>query len=121
VRAHLLFLPPGIVPQLLAAAFQVVGAVSIPMLLLSGFAFPIESIPEPMVWLSFLLPSTRGIQARLKFNQMGATWRETAPQIIRLLVVTAAYLGLAWWMATRRAMGPDWRIGESAASAHRIL
>ena len=102
-------------------AFQVVGAVSIPMLFLSGFAFPIESIPEPVVWVSFLLPSTHGIQALLKFNQMGATWLETAPQIIRLLIVTAAYLGLAWWMASRRATGSDWRNGESAASAHRIL
>ena len=102
-------------------AFQVVGAVSIPMLFLSGFAFPIESIPEPMVWVSFLLPSTHGIQALLKFNQMGATWAEAAPQIIRLLIVTAAYLGLAWWMATLRATGPDWGNRESAASAHRIL
>jgi ABC-2 type transport system permease protein len=102
-------------------AFQVIGAVSIPMLFLSGFAFPIESIPEPMIWLSFLLPSTHGIQALLKFNQMGATWLETTPQIIRLLIVTAAYLGVAWWMASRRAPGPEQRIRELAASAHRIL
>src|SRR5208282_5386445 len=71
-------------------AFQVVGAVSIPILFRSGFAFPIESIPEPIVWLSFLLPSTHGIQALLKLNQMGATWLETAPLVIRLLIVTAA-------------------------------
>jgi hypothetical protein len=36
-------------------AFQVGGAVSIPMLFLSGFAFPIESIPEPMVWVSLFI------------------------------------------------------------------
>jgi ABC-2 type transport system permease protein len=52
-------------------AFQVVGAVSIPVLFLSGFAFPIESIPEPMVWVSFLLPSTHGIQALLKVQSDG--------------------------------------------------
>ena len=86
-------------------AFQVIGAVSIPLLFLSGFAFPVESIPAPMVWFSYLLPSTHGIQALLKFNQMGASWREASPQVIRLLLVTLAYIGLAWWMASRRAPG----------------
>ncbi|HME40420.1 MAG TPA: ABC transporter permease [Steroidobacteraceae bacterium] len=86
-------------------AFQVIGAVSIPLLFLSGFAFPVESIPAPMVWFSYLLPSTHGIQALLKFNQMGATWREASPQVIRLIVVTLAYMGLAWWMASRKAPG----------------
>ncbi len=86
-------------------AFQVIGAVSIPLLFLSGFAFPVESIPAPMVWFSYLLPSTHGIQALLKFNQMGATWREASPQVIRLLLVTLAYIGLAWLMSSRRAPG----------------
>ncbi|MGO9993048.1 MAG: ABC transporter permease [Steroidobacteraceae bacterium] len=86
-------------------AFQVIGAVSIPLLFLSGFAFPVESIPAPMVWFSYLLPSTHGIQALLKFNQMGATWREASPQVIRLFVVTLAYIGVAWWMASRKAPG----------------
>jgi ABC-2 type transport system permease protein len=86
-------------------AFQIIGAVSIPLLFLSGFAFPVESIPVPMVWISYLLPSTHGIQALLKFNQMGATWREASPQVIRLIVVTLAYIALAWWMASRKAPG----------------
>ncbi len=86
-------------------AFQVIGAVSIPLLFLSGFAFPVESIPLPMVWFSYLLPSTHGIQALLKFNQMGATWREASPQVIRLIAVTLAYIALAWWMASRKAPG----------------
>jgi ABC-2 type transport system permease protein len=97
-------------------AFQVVGAVSIPMLFLSGFAFPLESIPEPMIWVSYLLPSTHGIQALLKFNQMGATVPETAPEVIRLFVVTCAYIGLAWWMASRRAPGSAGGIGVLTAS-----
>jgi len=98
-------------------AFQVIGAVSIPMLFLSGFAFPVESIPLPMVWLSYVLPSTHGIQALLMFNQMGATWLEAGPVVIRLLIVTLAYIGLAWWMASRRAPGPGYGIGVPAASS----
>jgi ABC-2 type transport system permease protein len=86
-------------------AFQVIGAVSIPLLFLSGFAFPAESLGRPLVWFSYLLPSTHGIQALLKFNQMGASLREAAPEVVRLLLVTAAYAGIAWWMAARRAPG----------------
>jgi ABC-2 type transport system permease protein len=94
-------------------ALQIIGAVSIPMLFLSGFAFPVESIPLPMVWFSYLLPSTHGIQALLMFNQMGASWREAGHQVIRLLIVTLAYSGLAWWMASRRAKGSDGALGIS--------
>lgn len=97
-------------------AFQVIGAVSIPMLFLSGFAFPVESIPAPMVWFSYLLPSTHGIQALLMFNQMGATWREAEPQVLRLVVVTLAYVALAGWIASRRAPGAKRGIGVPAAS-----
>ena len=86
-------------------AFQLIGGISIPLLFLSGFAFPTESIPQPLVWFSYLLPSTSGIQALLKFNQMGASWREASPEVMRLLLVTGAYTGLAWWMARRRAAG----------------
>jgi len=84
-------------------AFQVIGGISIPLLFLSGFAFPAESIPQPLVWFSYLLPSTNGIQAMLKFNQMGASWLEARPEIVRLALVTCGYIGLAWWMASRRA------------------
>jgi ABC-2 type transport system permease protein len=87
-------------------AFQVIGAVSIPMLFLSGFAFPVESIPQPLVWVSYLLPSTHGIQLLLKFNQMGASWLEARTEVVRLAVVTAAWVAGAWWMAHRRASGP---------------
>ena len=77
----------------------------IPLLFLSGFAFPVESIPHPVVWLSYLLPSTHGIQAMLKFNQMGASWHEARFEVLRLLFVTAAYVALAWILARRRAGG----------------
>jgi ABC-2 type transport system permease protein len=86
-------------------AFQLIGGISIPLLFLSGFAFPVESIPQPLIWISYLLPSTHGIQGLLKFNQMGAAWREASPEVIRLALVTAAYTGVAWWLATRRAPG----------------
>jgi len=100
-------------------ALQIIGGISVPLLFLSGFAFPVESIAPPLTWLSYLLPSTHGIQLMLKFNQMGASWRESATELARLLILTCAYVLLAWWMAARRApgrslMGSD--IGVPAAS-----
>jgi ABC-2 type transport system permease protein len=87
-------------------ALQVIGSISIPLLFLSGFAFPIESISQPLVWLSHLLPSTPGIQGFIKLNQMGATWSEARPQVINLLLLVVLYTGVAWWAASRRAPGP---------------
>lgn len=86
-------------------ALQIIGGISIPLLFLSGFAFPVESISEPLIWLSHLLPTTPGIQGFIKLNQMGATWSEVRPQLINLLLLALVYLGVAWWAASRRAAG----------------
>jgi ABC-2 type transport system permease protein len=87
-------------------ALQIIGGISIPLLFLSGFAFPVESISTPLVWLSSLLPTTPGIQGFIKLNQMGATWQETWPQVSNLLVLAVLYTAVAWWAASRRAPGP---------------
>jgi ABC-2 type transport system permease protein len=86
-------------------ALQVIAGVSIPLLFLSGFAFPVESISEPLVWFSHLLPSTAGIQGSLMLNQMGATWAEVRPQVSNLLLLILLYVAVAWWAASRRAGG----------------
>ena len=91
-------------------ALQIIGGVSIPLLFMSGFAFPVESLGQPIRWLSSLFPSTPGIQGLLKLNQMAASWPEVRPQYIHLLVLAAVYVGVAWWAAARRAPGP--RIAE---------
>ena len=95
-------------------ALQVIGAVSIPLLFLSGFAFPVESIHPLLVWLSHLLPTTPGVQGFIKFNQMGATWQEAWPQISNLLLLIVLYVGVAWWAASRRAPGPRSPVAASA-------
>jgi ABC-2 type transport system permease protein len=84
---------------------QIIGGVSIVLLFLSGFAFPVESISQPLIWLSHLLPSTSGIQGFIKLNQMGATWREAWPQVSNLLLLAILYTAVAWWAASRRAPG----------------
>jgi ABC-2 type transport system permease protein len=88
-------------------SLQIIGGISIPLLFLSGFAFPVESISQALIWLSHLLPTTPGIQGFIKLNQMGATWQEAWPQFSNLLLLVVLYTGLAWWAASRRARGPD--------------
>ncbi|HSS69681.1 MAG TPA: ABC transporter permease [Casimicrobiaceae bacterium] len=87
-------------------ALQIIGGISIPLLFLSGFAFPVESISQPLVWLSHLLPTTPGIQGLLKLNQMDASWAEVQPQVINLLLLVLAYVAVAWWAAGRCAIRP---------------
>jgi ABC-2 type transport system permease protein len=84
-------------------ALQIIAGVSVPLLFLSGFAFPVESISRPLIWLSYLLPTTPGIQGSLKLNQMGATWLETLPQFCNLILLVILYVAVAWWAASRRA------------------
>jgi ABC-2 type transport system permease protein len=86
-------------------ALQIIGGISIPLLFLSGFAFPVESISQPLVWFSHLLPSTPGIQGFLMLNQMGATWAEVRSQVVNLALLALLYVGLAWWAASWRAPG----------------
>ena len=87
-------------------AAQIIGGISIPLLFLSGFAFPVESLSRPLVWLSQAFPTTPGIQGFLKLNQMGASWAEVRPQFENLLALVVFYLALAWWAARWRARGP---------------
>ncbi|WP_158969193.1 ABC transporter permease [Paraglaciecola sp. L3A3] len=65
---------------------------SIPIIFLAGFAWPVESIPEPLVALSFLVPSTASVQALLNVDQMGASLVQVLPEVISLLLLLIAML-----------------------------
>jgi ABC-2 type transport system permease protein len=60
---------------------------AIPIIFLAGFAWPLESIPAPLVALSMLLPSTAGVQAFLNVDQMGASFIQVLPEVISLLTL----------------------------------
>jgi ABC-2 type transport system permease protein len=87
-------------------ALQFVAAASIPLLFMSGFAFPVESFVEPVRWLSMLFPSTPGIRGFIALNQMGASLAEAAPQVLHLAILAAVFLACAWLAASWRARGP---------------
>ena len=63
---------------------------SIPIIFLAGFAWPVESIPMPIVALSKLIPSTAGVQAFLNVDQMGASFTQVLPEVFSMLLLLCA-------------------------------
>ena len=53
---------------------------SMPLIFSAGFIWPLESIPQPIIWLSNLFPSTPAMQAFLSVNQMGASLSQVIEQ-----------------------------------------
>ena len=53
-------------------ALQVLLFTTLPIAFVAGFSWPVEALPEPLQWLRWLSPSTAGIEASLRFNQLGA-------------------------------------------------
>ena len=68
---------------------------SIPAIFLVGFSWPVESIPKLLHFVSFLLPSTAGIDGIIKINQMGATLNDVSFNWLLLWGITGIYFLLA--------------------------
>ena len=84
-------------------ALQVVLFSSIPLAFLGGFTWPVEALPEPLQWLRWLSPSTAGIQASLRYNQLGAPLVAALPHLAWLACMARP---AGWpcygWVAARR-------------------
>lgn len=74
---------------------------SLPALFLSGFSWPPEAIPPWLHLLSYLLPSTAGIDGFLKLNIMGAEFREVFVSWLWLWGLAGGYFCLAIWGVQR--------------------
>lgn len=78
-------------------ALQVVLFTSIPLAFMAGFTWPVEALPEVLQWLRWLSPSTAGIQASLRLNQMGAPLAAAAQPILWLgLLVLCSWSAMLW-------------------------
>lgn len=73
-------------------ALQVLLFSALPLAFLAGFSWPAEALPVPLQWLRWLAPSTAGIQASLRLNQMGAPLHEALPLLGVLLLLTLGSL-----------------------------
>jgi len=77
--------------QAMMSAFFVI----FPAMLLSGFAFPIESMPEPVQWLTYLNPMRFFLVVIRSIFQKGVGLEILWPQLAALAVIGTAILTLA--------------------------
>jgi len=123
-RGDLLVLLWFIVPYLLSVIFlgmalaslfrirEVAMAVlvftSIPILFLSGFAWPAGSIPGSLTFFAHFIPSTAGIDGFLKLYLMGATMRDTMTDWCVLWGLVIFYFSLAYlaWARILKVYAP---------------
>lgn len=76
-------------------AIMAMMALGMPLFFLSGVAWPMEMLPEWMIWLGKLMPSSSAIPGIVRVNQMGASWQDVATQVATLWGLTGIYGALA--------------------------
>jgi ABC-2 type transport system permease protein len=69
-------------------------AVSLPIFFLVGVAWPPEAIPRILRIASVALPSTSGIEALVRVNQMGASFMDVFRDWTRLWILVGVYAAL---------------------------
>ncbi len=71
---------------------------SIPFIFLSGFSWPVESMPAWLQHFSQIIPSTPAIKGFLALTQKGAPFSDVTGYWIHLWILTVVYLLLAFIM-----------------------
>lgn len=69
--------------------------VSMPILFVSGFVWPIALIPEPLVLASQVIPAVPAIMGMLELNQLGAGWSAVMPKWLQLWGLFAVFATMA--------------------------
>ncbi|GGQ15026.1 ABC transporter permease [Shewanella litoralis] len=74
---------------------QVYLLMSMPVLFVSGFVWPIALIPEPLVMISQIIPAVPAIMGMLELNQLGAGWLAVMPKWLQLWGLFAVFACIA--------------------------
>ncbi len=69
---------------------------SIPLLFISGISWPASNIPVAWKMVSWLFPSTFGINGFVRISEMGATLPDVQTEITALWIQTFAYLIISY-------------------------
>ena len=78
---------------------------SMPLIFSAGFIWPVEAMPQSLVTLSQMFPSTPAIQGFLRLNQMGAEWRQIATPYT-ILWIQAIFWGILAQRQLKRLLTP---------------
>ena len=102
-------LATGLLAQCVAALFRrgevvqvVLLALGLPFFFLSGFAWPLEAIPDHLNWIAQLIPSTAAIDAVVRHGQMGAELSDIPHRLWQLWGLVGVFGALVIWLETRQ-------------------
>src|SRR5438132_13172520 len=70
-------------------AIQIAQGFLLPSIMLSGYIFPIASLPVPLQWLSRMLPATPFINISRAIIIRGASFFDFWPGVVALLIISA--------------------------------
>jgi ABC-2 type transport system permease protein len=85
-----------------AEAVQKTVLASIPLVQISGFAFPIRNMPMPVQWFAELIPATHYIRVSRAIYLRGAGPLELLPELALLALFGALLIGVALRSLARR-------------------
>jgi ABC-2 type transport system permease protein len=74
----------------------------LPGFMLSGMAFPLDSIPVPLRVVSYLFPARYMVEIARGVFLRGASWGILAPQVLSLTAYALVGLGVATVLNRRR-------------------
>ena len=77
-------------------ALQFLSFLSFPVFLMSGYSWPMHSMPLPLQWIANLIPSTPYLGAFIRITQMGAGFGDVLPEIFHLMIIASAAFALVY-------------------------
>lgn len=100
---------------------------SVPMLFLSGLSYPRPSMPDFWRYVSYIFPSTFGMNGYVRISGMGATIQDIKPEFCALWIQTAIYFMTACLyyrhqilsLVRKRAPGPKVAPSTQTASVDK--
>jgi ABC-2 type transport system permease protein len=87
-------------------ALQLLLVTSLPFYFLANLSWPRTSTPAFVLFVAKLVPTTPGITASIKLNQIGASVAEAAPELAHLALLALLYGGLAFWRYRKPSTTP---------------
>jgi ABC-2 type transport system permease protein len=74
-------------------AIQIAQMILLPSILLSGYIFPLSSLPQPLQWVSRILPATYFIRIARGIIIRGATFPDLWPNVLALVIIATVLVG----------------------------